>query len=576
MPQPSSPLVSLRATTPADLLRIATDVAASHDRTTAATRLVDALLLATPASTAIVSVDGALGFAGVEEDAARAAARRLRAGDDLWSSVVAQLPLFLSHGSRRDALAVLSSRGVDRAIVAGIDDGDAAGFVLVGGSDLDPAVHQSVVTAVAELAGGVLGQVASAARLVAAAEWDRTTGFLTTVGLERRIDALVAVGTRPGLVTLELDGLMPLAAGFGSAAAGAVVRDVGARVSAVPGVLAVAALSTERLAVLVAGDVVAIGDQIVARASEPVRVGRHDLLLRVHAGATSAGANGRGLLERAELARAEAATAQLPIVLHTPALAEDRHRRLELAAQLWRAIEHDELVVHYQPQVDRDGHLVALEALCRWRRADGTLVPPSAFLPVAESAGMMADLDVHVLRRACRQLATWTAAGRDGFRLAVNLSATSLAQPDIADRVLAAVAAEGADPRRIEIEITETAAAAETGWCDVLARFRAAGMTIALDDFGAGHSSLGRIHRPPLDRLKIDRAFVADLDGAGATVVRAIVALAGELGLQVLAEGVEDAATAATLVALGCDELQGYGLGRPAPADDIEARLPTT
>jgi EAL domain-containing protein (putative c-di-GMP-specific phosphodiesterase class I) len=576
---PTIPALTLEAeprppATTAAIVGLATQLATSRTRQQVATRLAVALQRLVPARVVVVSLEGAFACRGIGDDAARTAARHLRASDELWSSLVAQLPVAISGGARHDARRVLSALAGDHdhdhahgehvglALAIGIDDGDDTGFVLVAGDSLDPSTDDEVLAAVGCLGSATLAHLDRATRLADAAATDPASGFLTVAGLTARVDALVADGRHPSLVTVELDGLAPLAAGFGAAAAAAVVRDVGARVADIPGVLAIAALAPDRIAVLATGDPGAIGDQVVARAAEAVRVGRHHLALGARAGAAGPASDARTLLDLAELARAVAAATGQTIVVHTRDLAEACHRRLALVADLWRALEQDELVVHYQPQVDARGRTVAVEALVRWRRADGTTVAPDDFLPVAESAGMMADVDLHVLAQACHQLASWD----DGRRVAVNLSASTLARPGIGERILDTIAAAGVDRRRVELEITETAAAAEAGWTETLARFRSAGLTIALDDFGTGYSSLGRIHRLPLDRLKIDRSFVADLDGAGAAVVRAVVALGRELGLRVLAEGVEDQATADSLLALGCDELQGYHFGAPMPA----------
>jgi EAL domain-containing protein (putative c-di-GMP-specific phosphodiesterase class I)/GGDEF domain-containing protein len=470
--------------------------------------------------------------------------------------------------------------GVAGALAAGVDAGPEGppGILLVGGNGIDRDLDGATLVAVADLAAGVLARVDREARHAAQAETDGLTGFLNRLGLERAIaDRVPDEGARLGVVDLHLGGITELGAGFGAAAGRRALQAVGERLRSLPLVDAVASVAVDGLTVVVWGDEGAAADQVVAAAARPVAVGRHAVCLDVRAGAAAlvTGAPPRDALDRAALARVQAMAEGRAVVVHTDALTAGCHHRLATAARLRRVLDGGggELVVHYQPQVDRSGRVLGLEALVRWAAEDGTFVRPDDFLPVAEQAGLMAEIDLHVLRSSCRQLAAWAADGLIGFRLAVNLSASTLARPEIGAAILAVLDETGIDPARLELEITETAASDESGWVAVLERLRQLGVSVAMDDFGTGYSSLGRIHRLPLDRLKVDRSFVADLGGAGATVVAAVVALAAGLGLRVLAEGVEDDDQLAALVALGCDEFQGYGFARPVNAEDATAVL---
>ena len=469
--------------------------------------------------------------------------------------------------------------GAAAALAAGIDAGPDAlpGVVVVAGPGLDRELDGDALAAVADLAAAVLAQLDRTARAQAHAETDRATGLLNRLGLERALADATSDGGAFAVVDLHLGGVTELGAAFGAPVARRVVQAVGEQLLALPLVEAVASVAADGLTAVVRGDIAAAADQVVAEASRPVGVGRQSVCLDVRAGAaaTTAGGTTREAIDRAALARVQAAASGSAVVVHSAALTAGCHQRLEIAASLRRALDDggQELVVHYQPQVDADGRVIGLEALVRWRRADGTVVRPDDFLPVAERAGLMAEIDLHVLRTVCRQLSCWSADGVGGFRVAVNLSASTLARPEIFGAVVAVLDDTGVDPRRLELEITETAATDETGWVSTLAQLRSFGVSVAMDDFGTGYSSLGRIHRLPLDRLKIDRSFVADLDGAGAGVAAAVVSLAAGLGMQVLAEGVEHERQVAVLVELGCTEFQGYAFGRPQPAGDIEALL---
>ena len=260
----------------------------------------------------------------------------------------------------------------------------------------------------------------------------------------------------------------------------------------------------------------------------------------------------------------------------------NRHRdhynpaQLALVAELRRAIETDELVLHYQPKAElRTGRVCAVEALIRWQHPARGLIPPDAFLPVAEQTGLIDPLTGWVLSAALTQLNAWGPAF-DGLTMAVNVSARNLARADFADTVLDALAAARVPAGRLVLEITETALMTDPETAgDVLARLAVAGVRISIDDFGQGQTSLGYLATLPLHELKIDRSFVSDLpdNPAHAAIVRSVVELGHNLGLQVVAEGVETRETAAVLVATGCDILQGYLLSRPMPAPQLPSWL---
>jgi EAL domain-containing protein (putative c-di-GMP-specific phosphodiesterase class I) len=231
-------------------------------------------------------------------------------------------------------------------------------------------------------------------------------------------------------------------------------------------------------------------------------------------------------------------------------------------------------VLHYQPKMALDdGSVTAVEALIRWNHSRQGLLFPDAFLPVAEQTGLIDPLTDWVIATALRQLVTWDLEGTR-LGVAVNVSARNLNGANFADRVLAALDGAGIDPGRLVLEITETALFTDVERATaVLTRLAAAGVPISLDDFGQGQTSLGFLSRLPLRELKVDRSFVSDLpeDEAHAAIVRSVVELAHNLGLVVVAEGVEDEQTVSALQAMGCDLAQGYVLSRPVPADAVLA-----
>ncbi|BBE72492.1 EAL domain-containing response regulator [Oharaeibacter diazotrophicus] len=244
-----------------------------------------------------------------------------------------------------------------------------------------------------------------------------------------------------------------------------------------------------------------------------------------------------------------------------------------LDAELRHAVENDEFELHYQPQVDAESHrVVGVEALIRWRLADGSLRGPGAFLQRAEAIGLMLPINTAVLEKACRQQAAWRDAGLP-LRVSVNLSPVQFRGGALPLQVARILAETGADAGLLDLELTETTMMEDLAVvADQLAEIRALGVSISIDDFGTGFSSLSYVKRFPADRLKIDQSFVRDVlkNPADAAIVRTVVTLGASFGMTVVAEGVETARQAVFLAEAGCAELQGYHFGRPMPADDIE------
>jgi EAL domain-containing protein (putative c-di-GMP-specific phosphodiesterase class I) len=244
-----------------------------------------------------------------------------------------------------------------------------------------------------------------------------------------------------------------------------------------------------------------------------------------------------------------------------------------MVERLGQAIANGELTLAYQPQADTDtGRLTGVEALARWTLSDGTVIPPSVFVPLAEDSDAIFVLGEWALRTACRAAAGWLRDGVSDLPVAVNVSARQLDAPGLSRAVLGILAETGLPAAHLKLELTETVllegneAARQS-----LVELRGAGVRLVLDDFGTGYASLGLLRRLPLDILKIDRSFVQAMvdDHDAAAIVHAIIALAHALGLQVIAEGVETPEQRLFLRAFRCDRIQGYLLAKALAADAL-------
>jgi diguanylate cyclase (GGDEF)-like protein len=279
------------------------------------------------------------------------------------------------------------------------------------------------------------------------------------------------------------------------------------------------------------------------------------------------------LLQQADIAMYTAKRARCGFAVYEEEQNTSTRERLSLLGELRQAIADNQIVLHYQPKVALpDVSLVGVEALARWQHPQRGLLPPSEFIPVAESTGLIVPLTLSVLRTAISQLAQWRAAGHD-FTVAVNLSPRCLAEPDLTGQVLALLGEHDVPGRCLELEITEDTLAHDPDRAlATLTALHAAGIQISIDDFGTGYSSMAYLRRLPVSELKVDRSFVMGMlrQGDDEVLVRSLVELGHNLGLTVVAEGVEDQATLDALSRFGCDVAQGFHLGRPVSASEFD------
>lgn len=321
----------------------------------------------------------------------------------------------------------------------------------------------------------------------------------------------------------------------------------------------------------------AVGDKILVALNDPYCLAGHDYRSTPSIGATlmhDHGTTVEQILKQADLAMYQSKLAgRNTLRFFDPAMQTALEARTLLETQLRQGLAEGRFLLHYQPQVDRTGALIGAEALLRWQHPEQGLVLPGTFIPLAEETGLILPLGLRVLETACAQLADWARRPETAhLTLAVNVSARQFHQPDFLDMVRDRLDRQPFPPDRLKLELTESLLLTQVE--DTVATMNALksmGLSLSLDDFGTGYSSLAYLKRLPLDQIKIDQSFVRDLlsDPSDAAIVRATLAMANSLGLEVIAEGVETPAQWAFLLEHGCRTFQGYLFGRPAPIEQL-------
>jgi diguanylate cyclase (GGDEF)-like protein/PAS domain S-box-containing protein len=327
----------------------------------------------------------------------------------------------------------------------------------------------------------------------------------------------------------------------------------------------------------------ALAQRIIDGLKEPFRFDGHQLFINASIGISlfpSDALSAEQLLRNADSALFKAKSAgREGYALYTEELTAHAQHRVEMASELRRALEQQELRVYYQPVHDlQSSRLIGVEALVRWEHPARGLVAPSEFIPIAERTGLIAEIDAWVMQQACQQMCQWLKAGVVLSFVAVNVSSRLFARCELYQQVAQVLHDTGLDPAFLELEVTESAVMEDPEMAlEQMHRLRELGLRLAIDDFGTGYSSLLRLKRLPVQKLKIDQGFVAGLpwDDDDAAIVRVIIALAQSMGMQVHAEGIEQIEQAGFLLDHACDLGQGYWFGRPVPAQELDwARVP--
>ncbi len=349
----------------------------------------------------------------------------------------------------------------------------------------------------------------------------------------------------------------------------------------------VSGLDTNEIAILLTdlthtANITTIIQRLFSVVEKPVEVAGRDIYFSVKVGVSLFPLDGRDpatLINNASSASREAKQNPRRNSFHfySEDLNARAEKQIQLEAELRQALEQDELTIYYQPKVDlKTGKILGMEALVRWQHPRFGMLPPNEFISVAEHTGLIEQIDQWVIRAACQQIRFWQEAGYGTISVAVNLSPVELRNHDLADQIIALLDELRVPASALEIEITETVVRHNVDHVvGILDKLSKAGLSIAVDDFGTGSSSLSYLKRFPLSKVKIDRSFISDFvqGSSDAAIASAIIAMSHSLGLRVVAEGVETEEQLRFLQDLHCDEAQGYLVGKPVPKEEANELL---
>jgi diguanylate cyclase (GGDEF)-like protein len=417
---------------------------------------------------------------------------------------------------------------------------------------------------------------------------DELTGLPNREVFRRALDERIATATARnedfGVMLLDLDRFKEVNDTLGHHYGDELLHNLGPRLAEAIGTGGlVARLGGDEFAILPAqatsdtDELEAIAQRLIESVKQPVLVDEMTLEVGGSVGVSRFPRDGddpHSLLRSADVAMYAAKEAHVSCKVYAAAL--DRHsvRRLSVLSEFRRALDHDEIVVFYQPIVQMNGTCVhGAEALVRWQHPELGLLPPSDFIPIVEQTDLIAPLTRHVLERAVVDCARWRRAGQD-LTVSVNLSVRNLLDPDLPSVLRKLLALHGLAPEALQLEITESMLMSDPDRSlTTLTALSQLGVGLSVDDYGTGYSSLANLRRLPIDELKLDRSFVSPMlsDENDLIIVRSTINLGHDLGLAVVAEGVEDEATLTRLADLGCDLAQGYHFSKPLPSQDFDA-----
>jgi diguanylate cyclase (GGDEF)-like protein len=512
-------------------------------------------------------------------------ARKLPAGVGAAGRAIAEDSLVVIDDFRNETGAHPSfvESGVEAAIAAPVREaGKVAGALSVGsrrkGRRFTEA-EREVLTAFADHASLALTD-ARLSDQVDRALHDSLTELPNRACLADSLGEQLRKGLNPALIALDLDKFRAINDRVGHEGADRVLVELAARLRSHAGERAIVGrLEGDAFAfVCPPEDSRELAEGLLAAVAEPFDLDGRELRMTVSVGLANSGDSAEQMLRHADLAmyRAKSGGGDR-VVVFEPGMHTELIERLELQDDLARALDEGEIIAHFQPKVDlRSARVIGVEALVRWNHPERGLVSPAEFLPLAEAGGHMRTLTERVIEFSTRAAGDWWHSGL-GLQLSVNLAASGFSEADwnLERFVAETLARTGLPGKALQFEVTEDALMADpTVATETLKKLSELGATISIDDFGTGHSSLGRLKSLPIDELKIDRSFVQDLtNDEDKTIVRSTIHLAHQMGLQVVAEGVETDEAWRQLRSMGCERAQGFLIAKPLPARQVPAWL---
>lgn len=471
-------------------------------------------------------------------------------------------------------------------------EGKAHGFVwcMLAGREPDAALVE-FIGAAARMAGLAIDRKRAAEHIAFLADHDMLTRLPNRRFLDTRLPEILAAAAkanrRVGIGFLDLDNFKHINDTLGHSIGDALLSKTAERIAK--------SLRKNDLVLRVGGDefVIILEERkndvenrlqrIRAAVSQPLRIGNYDIKVTCSIGMAFFPEHGETpaeIVAAADLAMYEAKHAgRDSIATFTPNMADDLRKKFTRIEELRKAVQRDEFVLHFQPQVDlASGRISGVEALVRWQHPTEGLLGPAEFIGLAEETGLIVELGANILRKACHQAQAWVAAGLSPVKIAVNISPRQF-QGGLVQQIRSVLKETGLAPSLLEIEITETLIIQDVeASVRIMRAIKQMGVSLALDDFGIGYSCLGMLKTFPLSCMKIDRSFLTHLPEKtkDSAIVTIMIQLAGSLDIDVIAEGVETAEQAAFLRMAGCPYGQGYYFSRPLPADAIAAMLRNT
>ena len=527
----------------------------------------------------------------------------LLSGDQVQNTMVARAiktrQAILSNDSCHDSVVLLGERYTDAgvrslAVLPLIVSGEAIGALALYSSEAQffHAEEMSLLTELTHDIAFAIDHVDKGAKLTYLAHYDPLTGLANqTLFLDRLREKLLLAadaGQMKAVFALDIDRFESITDAFGRNAGDELLRQVAERVVKVGGDDAsrFARLGMDRFAIVSPplGGIDAVRRYLEQRLDaafhDPFRVGENDLRVFVKVGLAmfpDDGNDADGLLRNAEAALKKAKLSGKRYLFFNQKMTAHIAERLALENRLRHALDHDEFVLHYQPKVNLvTGEVIGAEALIRWNDPTSGLVHPMQFIPILEETGLIDEVGRWALGKAVEDYLRWLDAGLPAVRIAVNVSPFQLRNRHFNAELEQLLGIDARSAAGLEIEITEGVIMEDIDYSiSMLGAIRALGVTVAVDDFGTGFSSLGYVSRLPIDSLKIDQSFIATMtnDSAGLSLVSTIIALGHSLKLKVVAEGVETEEQSQLLRLLRCDEMQGHLFSRALPADTFESRF---